>query len=133
MISGLRRLGRSASRPEKIFRRLAVLSATPSIRPASGSGVLSTSTRKRMRTGMIISLLTSVKKLTMPSTTTLRDMPARMRATGPFFSTGFSTGLHGFSTGASTCIDSADSTFATNPSPRPLAARARGGRPTRRS
>ena len=52
-----------------------MLSATPSMRPAMGRGVRKISTRKSIRTGTIISLLTSVKKLTMPSTKTLREMP----------------------------------------------------------
>src|SRR5690348_14433418 len=55
--------------------RLVPPSASPSIRPARASGVLSTCTKKIRRSGMIISLDMSVKSETPPSTITVRVMP----------------------------------------------------------
>src|SRR5690348_2451038 len=75
MTSARRSLTRSATRPETILSRLVPPSASPSIRPARASGVLSTCTKKIRRSGMIISLDMSVKSETPPSTSTVRVMP----------------------------------------------------------
>jgi hypothetical protein len=71
-MSGLRRPVRSEIDPAKTRRILAVLSATPSIRPTAVTGAPSTAVRKIGRTGTIISELMSVKKLTSPAATTFR-------------------------------------------------------------
>ncbi len=60
-----------------------MLSATPSITPRLATEALSVPVTNRGRTGMIISLETSVKSEVRPSATMLRLMPAGARPGAP--------------------------------------------------
>jgi hypothetical protein len=74
--------------------QLAVLSATPSIRPTAATGAPRTLVRNIGSTGTIISEAISVKKLTSPAATTLRGS-ADGRALGAVVSTSAPNFTHG--------------------------------------
>jgi len=67
---GLRRGTRSATTPEASFSRLETVSAAPSTSPMYAGPALSTSVRNTGRSGKIISVPTSVKRLVKPSSRT---------------------------------------------------------------
>src|SRR5258708_30691629 len=80
MTKGRSRRARSAHWPDNHLKTAATRSARPSIAPNNSGASGNRAARKAGRSGKIISELTSVSRLTSPSTTTVAGSAARLLA-----------------------------------------------------